>query len=186
MTGVYGSGQKLEANRIADDISVSMTPVRDALNRLTGEGLVVAETGEGFRVPLITTDRLRDWIEWSRHLSMLCIRHIGRKHGLARSVDNLDHADRTAMLFATIAARTDMIEATIAFERLSARLHRARMLEGRLLPSAEIEVCRIEEACFADDNREAGRLLNNYHRSRLRIVLDLVREMSLREPPRST
>jgi hypothetical protein len=43
-------------------------------------------------------------------------------------------------------------------------------------------VCRIEEACFADDNREAGRLLNNYHRSRLRIALDLVREMSRHDP----
>ena len=34
--GVWPSGQRLEAARLATELGVSMTPVRDSLNRLAG------------------------------------------------------------------------------------------------------------------------------------------------------
>src|SRR3546814_7069587 len=50
--------QRLEAARLATELGVSMTPVRDSLNRLAGERLVHSSPGEGFQVPLLSeTDR---------------------------------------------------------------------------------------------------------------------------------
>src|SRR3546814_12685064 len=48
--GVWPSGQRLEAARLATELGVSMTPVRDSLNRLAGERLVHSSPGEGFQV----------------------------------------------------------------------------------------------------------------------------------------
>ena len=60
LKGRFRAGTKLEAMRLADDFGVSMTPVRDSLNQLVGEGLVDLTPGEGFRVPLLTEQALRD------------------------------------------------------------------------------------------------------------------------------
>ncbi len=63
MEGLWPGGAKLEAMRLAEDFGVSMTPVRDSLNQLVGEGLVDLTPGEGFRVPSLTEQRLRDLLD---------------------------------------------------------------------------------------------------------------------------
>ena len=63
MEGIWPGGAKLEAMRLAEDFGVSMTPVRDSLNQLVGEGLVDLTPGEGFRVPPLTEQRLRDLLD---------------------------------------------------------------------------------------------------------------------------
>jgi DNA-binding GntR family transcriptional regulator len=47
MEGNWRRGERLKALRLADEIGVSMTPVRDCLNRLVGEGLVDMQPGDG-------------------------------------------------------------------------------------------------------------------------------------------
>src|SRR3989344_3702170 len=50
MTGEWATGARIEAARLADDLGVSMTPVRDSLYRLNGERMVDFTPGEGFHV----------------------------------------------------------------------------------------------------------------------------------------
>src|SRR3546814_11762698 len=50
-SGAWTSGHRLEAARRALEFDVSITPVRDSLNRLTGEQLVASLPGDGFHVP---------------------------------------------------------------------------------------------------------------------------------------
>lgn len=177
LTGAYRPGQRLEANRIAGDLAVSMTPVRDALNRLTGEGLVEAEVGEGFRVPFVTSDGLRGLIDWNRHLSLLCARRIRRRLEQHNVTDDMDYADRATLLFSRLAKDTGLAEAVSTMDRISARLHRLRMIEAELIPSATGEIVLLGEAFDNGDRRQLGRLLEKYHRIRLRIVPDLVRRI---------
>lgn len=47
---------------MAEDFGVSMTPVRDCLNRLVGERLVELKPGEGYRVSRLTEKYLRDML----------------------------------------------------------------------------------------------------------------------------
>ncbi|MFK0692773.1 GntR family transcriptional regulator [Mesorhizobium sp. IMUNJ 23033] len=51
-------GQRLDPRRLADDFKVSAAPVRDAVNRLTGEGLVQHVPSKGYFVRPITVARL--------------------------------------------------------------------------------------------------------------------------------
>lgn len=47
---VRAPGQRLQIEAVSQDLDVSQTPVREALNRLTTEGLVIQEPYRGFRV----------------------------------------------------------------------------------------------------------------------------------------
>jgi len=53
----YGPGQRLIEQRIAEELGLSRTPVREALRRLEAEGLVVSERNRGAMVrPLSSTE----------------------------------------------------------------------------------------------------------------------------------
>lgn len=53
-------GDKLDVQQLADDLGVSRTPVKDAINRLTAEGLVVLRSRRGTYVATLTPTTLRD------------------------------------------------------------------------------------------------------------------------------
>ena len=53
-------GDKLDVQQLANDLGVSRTPVKDAINRLTSEGLVVLRSRRGTYVATLTPAMLRD------------------------------------------------------------------------------------------------------------------------------
>lgn len=55
-----GPGQKLKISELCDQLGFSLGAVREALSRLTSEGLVEAEPNKGFRVAPITREELED------------------------------------------------------------------------------------------------------------------------------
>jgi len=57
-SGKYLPGQKLIVRELSEDLGVSHTPVKDALNRLTAEGLVEAFPGRSMVVRSFTNDEL--------------------------------------------------------------------------------------------------------------------------------
>src|SRR3546814_5700378 len=63
MNGEWDGGARLDSTRIAEALSVSVTPVRDRLYRLTGERMVDFTHGEGFHVHRLTETELRDLLE---------------------------------------------------------------------------------------------------------------------------
>src|SRR5688572_2575600 len=70
----FAAGQHLEPAVLSQDLNVSVTPVRDALHRLAGEGLVDTSRGEGFRTPAVTEVGLRHLYRWNAALLDLAVR----------------------------------------------------------------------------------------------------------------
>ena len=56
INGVYLPGRKLSQSELADELDVSRTPLREALNRLQQSGLVVATTNRGMEVSPVTLE----------------------------------------------------------------------------------------------------------------------------------
>jgi DNA-binding GntR family transcriptional regulator len=54
VSGIYSTGKVLVQEQVAADLGTSRTPVRDALNRLTQEGLVEWNPGNGYAVVPLT------------------------------------------------------------------------------------------------------------------------------------
>ncbi|MGB6038697.1 MAG: GntR family transcriptional regulator [Gordonia sp. (in: high G+C Gram-positive bacteria)] len=61
--GRYRPGQRLIEQRIAEEIDLSRTPVREALRRLEAEGLIVSEPNRGAAVRSVRVDELTDLSE---------------------------------------------------------------------------------------------------------------------------
>lgn len=67
-------GQRLKINDLCAALSVSLSAVREALSRLIGEGLVVAEPQRGFRVAPISVEDLEDLTRTRTEIEGLCLR----------------------------------------------------------------------------------------------------------------
>lgn len=66
-------GARLKISELCQTLSVSLSAVREALSRLTSEGLVVAEPQRGFRVAPISAEELRDLTGVRAQIEGLCL-----------------------------------------------------------------------------------------------------------------
>ena len=66
-------GARLKIGELCQTLSVSLSAVREALSRLTSEGLVVAEPQRGFRVAPISAEELRDLTGVRAQIEGMCL-----------------------------------------------------------------------------------------------------------------
>ncbi|MAP70199.1 GntR family transcriptional regulator [Qipengyuania flava] len=183
LEGRFRAGTKLEAMRLADDFGVSMTPVRDSLNQLVGEGLVDLTPGEGFRVPLLTEQALRDILQVN---ALLLEQAPDNDHkSLTINEGSNDtrgaYADRLARAFRDIAASSGNRFRVHLVERISDRLHPLRELEPVIWPGAPHALEQIERKAqqgFDGSNRA----VRAYHQHIEDLVPALVGRLNQQTP----
>ncbi len=71
----YLPGAKLDVHQLAADLGVSRTPVKDAINRLVTEGLVVLQSRKGTYVAELTPTTLHALIEARLMIETWAVRH---------------------------------------------------------------------------------------------------------------
>lgn len=176
-SGHYKPGARLEPAALSDELNASVTPVRDALHRLTGERLVEAPRHEGFRVPMMTEATLRHLYGWHRDLLTLSL--MSRKPFPANhfAAPDMDGIGRSSALFSALVQRTGNPEHLAALRGVTARLGSVQRLESLLLDELEDEANGIIAALRSGDRRAIRRTLAQYHRRRERIVPDLVERL---------
>jgi DNA-binding FadR family transcriptional regulator len=166
VAGDWPMGFRLEAARLAADLGVSITPVRDSLNRLTGERLVDMIPGEGFRVPSLSEQGLREMFDFNLLLLIGAIDTDASPFAMSPDGD-MDHASATASLFLAIAGLAGNGEVVAAVESLNDRLHQLRQLDESFLPEALEELDDLRASFASDQWRSNGRdLLTRYHVAR--------------------
>jgi len=132
-------GDRLDPGLLAETLAASVTPVRDALNVLTGEGLVETRTSSGFRLPLIDAPALQDLHRWLLDVAMLSL--TARRGSPPRlEPDEAGYLGRVEALFATLGAWSGNAEHGRAIAAANDRLRAARRVEADLLPVAEAGV----------------------------------------------
>jgi len=72
-SGRFGWGEPLVATALAAELELSQTPVREALARLAGEGLIEHRPGRGYYAPSPSADDIVDLYEIHRRLVHLAI-----------------------------------------------------------------------------------------------------------------
>ena len=182
--GAFRPGDRLEPAVLSDELSASVTPVRDALHRLTGERLVEAPRHEGFRVPMLTETMLRHMYAWHRDLLLLAI--LNRRAELEQPDIWPDVTDETASyerrnhVFLALAQATNSPEHLIALRTLTERLEPVQRLEDARLDAVEEETAQIVAALRKRDRKALRRSLIKYHRRRERIVPELLERLYAR------
>lgn len=177
--GAYRPGDRLEPAILSSDLMTSVTPVRDALQRLTGERLVEAPGHDGFRAPVITETTLRHLYAWHRDLLLLAIINRPRRFASASADRNPapitpEIIDRQNFLFLSLAQMTGNPEHVLALESLTQRLEPVQRLESLLLDAIEEESDGISAAIRSRDQRQLRRNLRLYHRRRAKIIPELL------------
>jgi DNA-binding GntR family transcriptional regulator len=174
MEGVWPQGAKLEALKLADEFGVSMTPVRDSLNRLAGENLVELQPGEGYRVPRLSERVLRDLLEVNAELLIFAVRMSDASAPVAEiQSDDVDLADRIAGTFAQIAGRSGNTILVQLVHALGERVHLVRKVEPRILGDTAPELESIGTLLRARDPALPA-ALRSYHQRRRMHASDLI------------
>ena len=183
LSGLFAPGSRIEAQPRADRHGTSVTPVREAMHRLVGEGLLEAEPHGGFRMPTIREAELRDLYGWNAQLALLAMRSPSDTPSAALQ-DIAERADpsmpshkivtMTATLFATIANRAGNREHRRAIDMLNDRLRAIRLAESRLVKDAHAELRNLARVVVHCGNRTIKRSILTYHRRRIDRVAEVI------------
>lgn len=82
LDGAYAPGKKLKIDQISKDLHVSPGAVREALSRLTSDGLVVSEPQRGFLAAPISVEDLTDLTSVRVEIEINCLRRSIRRGDL--------------------------------------------------------------------------------------------------------
>jgi DNA-binding transcriptional MocR family regulator len=169
--GRYAPGERLEPAALGEELFASVTPVRDALHRLVGEGLIVSPRADGFHMPMLTEPALRDLYDWNRAVVLLALAERSR-WGTVEAPQDEDCPDAAA-LFASISNLSGNIEHRSAVLRLNERLDAVRRAEA-LVIADEAEVPQLSDALRREDRSALRAGIVRYHRRRLKLTPDIL------------
>lgn len=180
MRGERREAERLDPARLAAELDVSATPVRDALHQLFGERLVEAWPREGFKVPMIGESDLVDLYRWNGDIAGMMLRRtrapLGTLPPLPRH-DASNPADRARAFFAALAAWLGNGEHLAALALASDRLNRARLAEGAVLADADMELAALTDSLGRGALAELRKRLVGYHGRRQRHARQILAAM---------
>lgn len=180
--GAFRPGERLEPAVFCDQMNASVTPIRDALHRLTGERLVETPRHDGFRMPLVTETMLRHLYSWHLDLLLLAIMNrrtitIAEQAVVGEAEPGSLAHERQNIVFLALARSTGNPEHLAALEALTQRLEPVQRLEKTFLDETEAETAAIVQAVQAQDRQALRRALVRYHRRREKIIPELLSKM---------
>lgn len=172
IAGGFRSGERLDPARLAEELSSSTTPVRDALLRLTGERLVESWRQEGFRQPIWSEGAIRDLYIWGDQLTKLIARSAIRSIDCAQPPPMIDgdYVARVAGGLHQIAAVSPNREHRVAIDSLLDRSRRCHSVEAEFLDEPIKHVDDINAAFGSGDWVRLRAALQRLLAGRLRII----------------
>ncbi|QUD90130.1 GntR family transcriptional regulator [Phenylobacterium montanum] len=178
VAGEFRPAEKIDARILADQHGASLTPVRTALHRLVGEGLVEAHPNEGFHAPAVSEPLLHDLYVWNEQV-LQAARRLGGDTDPQRLIPlpsdaAPDPAAFSARLFRAVALGSGNAICLSAVETLNDRLSAARAAEARLYDDLISEIQDLALVLSRSPD-QAGRAIVGYHRRRLRDAPQIVR-----------
>ena len=174
---VYRPGDRLDPATLAEGLASSVTPVRDALHMLTGEGLVETRVSDGFHLPQIDEPSLKDLYAWNAEVLSLAIRTWPRAGSNAAAPDDARANDNAEALFQHIAERSTNSEHLRAIQSLNARLHAARIVEDGVLVAIDSEIAALHTALRMESRHALRQMIVTYHRRRRLAAAEIVRRL---------
>ncbi|QYC11450.1 GntR family transcriptional regulator [Brevundimonas nasdae] len=165
-SGSLGWGQPLATTDIAAALGLSPTPVREALARLAGEGVIEHRRGRGYYAPSLTRTDISNLYQLHAHLVGAQSLEI-RPSGAVEAYEGGGEILQLERLFGLIVRQRAGDGFATELRRCAARLRPIRVVEaslGRLdLPLA----MAIERGVRTGDDLAAVRASHAYHTSRM-------------------
>ncbi len=175
-SGRYAPGQRIDPAMLASEFHTSPTPVRFALYRLVGEGLLEDHARGGLRVPLPTEVALRDLYDWMQGLLLeACDKGFTPRgqtpmRGVEPSSSEEDVVKLTWQLFNAIAHAAGQGQLHQAIKRANDQLAPIRRAKHELLERPFEELVELNRHWNAQDIPALKNALHMYHERRKQLV----------------
>lgn len=189
----FPNGERLQIEKIAEDLRLSVTPVREILNRLVCENLVFAIPKVGFFMKSLSELELRNLYEYNYSFLEYILRtkdhsSFWRYEGVNESkryscrydkekIDSLlpdAFVEFTETLFFEISLSSHNQEFERTITNLNNRLHFVRLKELDILQDVRHDLANMYESFIKGDNKELSKNIFRYHKKRWQLVPDIV------------
>lgn len=182
-SGRYVPGQRIDPATLAKEFQTSPTPVRYALYRLVGTGLIADHARSGLHVPLPTEIALRDLYDWmERLLLMACEIGAASRVRSPRELDihsaDDDLVKLTWQLFDAIAGATMQGQLHQTVKRVNDRLAPIRRAKHGLIDHTYDELVQLIRLWQKHDVAALTTALREYHERRKQLVPCIVAKLS--------
>ena len=168
--GDYGAGHPIVIVEEAKRLRVSVTPVREALSRLSGEGFVERAASGGYFALRLDAAILRDRFRFQ----LVCLRAALDLLASAVSLPSTPRPSRAQAVFDQIIDRSGSPSLVEAYRRVAALLDVIYRVEAALIPDLENEAEDIHRRYTDLQFGGLVEALDRYHARRIALAADLL------------
>lgn len=173
----YKIGSKIDMKEIAEEHEISIMPVRDALKRLSNQGLVVNKSRVGFFVKEFSEEEIENIMEVRNMYETYCLEHhfdnlnfdeIKSLYEDIQCQDSLrrEKFDEVDSKFHNIIINSSENQFLIEhYEKIEDRIILFRHLDKERIKKANEEHCMIIESILNGEKNEAVNKLNEHIRN---------------------
>lgn len=177
LRGEFRQAYPVTTQWLVDRFGASLIPLREAIKRLEGEGLVLFAPRQGFRVLSLDAIALRERYALNLGILKLSIAKVRTENGWLRireaahrpsaSDTAEDLIDAVAHLFTVMGEAAPSDEYGLFIRSLNDRLYAARLAEARIRREFRLEIQAVREAVGNGDKGAIRNQLVKYHRARI-------------------
>lgn len=142
--GRFGWGMPLVTTTVAEELGLSPTPVREALARLAGEGVIEHRPGRGYFAPSPSSSDIVELYDLHRRLTLWAATDLGRHDAWPVIEKTGTPQERVERLFAQLVEVTGNGALIRAHRRTATQLRPIRVVEDRVAPLSFELVDRME------------------------------------------
>ena len=168
--GVYAPGQPIVMMREAKRLTLSVTPVREALSCLSGEGLVERAASGGYFAPRLNAAIIRDRYGFQ----VMCLGSALRLAPPSQARHSVGRAVRARATFDQIVRRNGSPTLLDAYRRVALLLETFASVEARLFLDHRDEALDLQRRHADRDAEGLIKALEHYHQRRIDLAAELL------------
>ncbi len=187
----FPPGERLSIEALAAQLRVSTTPVREILNRLVAEDLIIMVPKMGFFMKTLSESEIRDLYEFNQLMLTWSVNAAQKnwrkssKPGCSRlslMINRLSQSEDLAPgsqakivgdLFANLASQSGNTEISLRVQSMNDRLYFVRVCECDLIPNSIAELLNLCRLYGKGEHEELIQSVREYHKLRLMSLMEL-------------
>ena len=193
----FVAGERLNIETLAEDLRVSITPVRETLLRLVAEGLIINVPKMGFFMRTLSEADIRDLYEmnhiltaWSMSqlisdrvpglvLGMPELVALHKKLSIADDPTDEVIADSSGAIFEYCARRSGNLEIVERIKNMNDRLNHTRVCESRMELTPVIQLIEIAKEGVSGNYKDLKKLFDDQYSRSVMLLPHVMRQRIL-------